>query len=312
MAIIGTGFDTTTNLHLFKTGSLRKIFDNTRSKVKTYYKEIVNDKKTNLLENIDLRMGGLESAAEVTEGQNIPIFSPVLDVEKKYTLRRFGIGFRMTHMMDRYNKYALWTRWAADCARLQSEIKDVEVHVLFNSPTSTTLTAGLGFDTLALAHNTHTGLLAGSTADNYDNLNSAALSHAALRAARYYFAVLKNDLGILMGANATHLVFQPTLYYTAKEIIGSDKKALEMSNTTNVYPESFGGIKLYEDPRLTSTTMWFMIAKDENYDINCFTGMEPQMFVEKAPDRTLDKMALSVQDFTYGWGDARSYYLGNS
>lgn len=312
MAIINTGYDTTANLHLFKTGTLRKIFDNTRSKVKTYYKEIVNDLKTNLYENVDLRMGGLEAAAEVPEGSNIPIFSPVLDVEKKYTQRRFGIGFRMTHMFDRYNKHGLWARWAADCARLQTEIKDVENHIPFNSPTTSTLTCGVGFDTLVLAHNTHTGLLSGSTGDEYDNLNSAALSHAALRAARYYFATLKNDLGILMGANATHLVFQPTLYYTAHEIMGSAKKALEMSNTDNVYPESFGGIKLYEDPRLTSTTMWFMIAKDENYDINCFTGMEPQMFVEKAPDRTLDKMALSVQDFTYGWGDPRQYYLGNA
>lgn len=312
MATITTGFDTTDNLHLFKTGSLRKIFDNTRRKAKVFYKEIYNDLKTDQYEEVDLRMAGLEAAAEVAEGQNAPIFSPTLDVEKKYKQRRWAVGFRMTHMFDRYNKYNLWARWAADCAKLQTEAKDIEAHVPFNSPTSTTLTAGTGFDTLALASNTHTGLLSGSTADNYDNYLAAALSHSALRTARYYFATLKDDMGVYMGANPTHLVFQPTLYYTANEILLSTNKAIEMSNTKNVYPESFGGIKPYEDPRLTSTTMWFIIAKGDNYDINMFTGMEPQMFVRDAPDRTLDRMAISVQDFTNGWGDARSFCLGNT
>jgi hypothetical protein len=312
MATITTGLDRTTNKDLFKVGSLRQIFDNTRGKAKVFYKEIVNDLKTNLLTERDLRMAGLEAASEVIEGQNAPIFSPVQDVIKEYTQRRFAIGFRMTDMFDRYNQYDLWNRWSGDCAKLQAEIKDVTVHVPWNNATATTLTAGTGFDTLAIASNTHTGLLSGSTADNYDNYLDAALSHASLRTARYYFATLKDDMGVYMGANATHLVFQPTQYFTVHEILGSTNKALEMSNTKNVYPESFGGIKPYEDPKLTATTAWFLISKDDNYDYNVFTGMEPNMIVKDAPDRTADRMALSFQDFAVGWGDARSIYIGNT
>jgi len=313
MAIITTAIDATTNKDLFKKGSLREIFDSTIYEPQTFYKEIVNDKKTDLLTERDFHMAGLEAATEVVEGQNIPIFSPSTDVIKEYTQRGFGIGFRMTHKADYFNQYELWARWSASAARKQVEIKDKEVHVMFNGPTSTALTAGTGFDSLAMASNTHTGLLAGATSDNYDNNLGQALSYSALESARYYFATLKDSMGSFRGTEATHLVFEPTLYFTANELMGSSMKAREMSNTKNVYPESFGGLKLYEDPRLTSTTMWFLIAKKDGlYDFNVFTAMEPDLVVEKAPDRTRDKMALSLQYFTYGWGWPGAYYLGKA
>ena len=313
MAIITTGFDTTTNKDLFKKGSLRDIFDSTLYEPKVFYKEIVNDLKTDLLTERDLQLAGFEAASEVVEGQNIPIFAPTIDVIKEYTQRDFGIGFRMTDKADQFNQYNLWARWAKQAARKQVELKDKEVHVMFNNPTSTTLTAGTGFDSLAMASTIHTGLLSGVTTDNWDNYLNAALSLSSLESARYYFATLKDSMGSFRGCNASHLVFEPTLYFTVMEILGSSGKPFEMSNTTNVYPESFGGLKPYEDPRLTSTTMWFLIAKqDDLYNFNVFTSLEPKLIIRDAPDRTLDRMALSIQRFTYGWGDAKAYYLGKA
>jgi hypothetical protein len=311
--IINTGFDTTTNKDLYKKGSLRQIFDSTLYEPEVFYKEIVNDKKTDLLTERDLHMAGFEAAAEVTEGQNIPIFSPALDVTKEYTQRDFGIGFRMTYKANYFNQYDLWARWAKQAARKQVEAKDIEIHTMFNNPTSTSLTAGTGFDSLAMASNTHTGLLSGSTDDNYDNYLNQALSLSALESARYYFRTLKDAMGVYRGTKATHLVFEPTLYYTAHEILGSSGKPFEMSNTKNVYPQSFGGLKPYEDPRLTSTTMWFLIAKEPDlYDFNVFTAMNPKLIVKQSSDRTLDKEALSLQYFTYGWGWPGAYYLGKA
>lgn len=311
--IISTGFDTSTNKDLYKKGSLRQIFDSTLYEPEVFYKELVNDKTTDLLTVRDMELAGFEAAAEVTEGQNIPIYSPVQGGTKEYTQRQFGIGFRMTHKADYFNQYGAWARYVKQAARKQTEAKDKEIHVPFNSPTSTSLTCGTGFDSLALASTIHTVLLAGSTADNFDNYLNAALSLSALESMRYHFRTLKDSMGVYRGTKATHLVYEPTLYFTAKEIWGSTGKPFEMSNTKNVIPEAFGGLKLVEDPRLTSTTMWFALAKDPDlFDINVFTGMQPKSFIKDAPDRTVDRMFYSLQYFTYGWGSALGYYLGKT
>jgi hypothetical protein len=300
-------FDTTSNKDLLKTGSLRKIFDNTMHEVKSEYPILFNDLKTSDEYERDVRMAGLEEAVEITEGQNIPVSAPVLDVTKTYTQREFGVGFRMTYKMDYFNKYSLWKRWSADCARLQKDAKDVEIATMVNDPTSTSLVAGVGFDTKAVADNSHTLLDAASS--TYDNYLSAALSISGIQSARYYFAQLKNDMGRWMGAIPTVLYFEPTLYFTAQEIFGSELLAHELSNTVNVLPKM--KLKLFEYHRLSGVTKWGMAApQDPNYDFNVFTAMEPRFFSKDAPDNTLDKVAISLQYFTYGWGDPRLLYVG--
>jgi len=300
--------DQSTNKDLFKVGTLRNIFDTTLKAEPLYSEELYKVSTTKLLTVRDQQMGGFEPATEHAEGQNIAVQDPVVGEQKEYTQRFFGTGFRMTFVANRYNQYNLWARWSKGIAKAQKQAKDIELAVPFNSPTSTSLTCGTGFDSLALASNTHLGLLGGSTADNFDNYLNAALSYSSLQSARYYFRTVKNDMGQLLSLNPTHLVYQPTLWPTVSEMFGSDKKAWEASNTMNIASEV--GVRPYEYPRLTQTTRWFMLAKGDLYDINLFTGMSPNFVVKDAPDRTLDKMCLTEQHFTYGWGDARAFYLG--
>ena len=300
-------FDTTTNKDLLKTGSLRKIFDNTIHEVKSEYPALFNDVKTSDEWERDLRKAGLEEAVEITEGQNIPVSAPALDTTKEYTQREFGCGFRMTFKYDFFNKYGEWKRYAADMARLQKYIKEVEAAVIFNSPTSTALTAGVGFDTKAMAATDHSLLDAAST--TYSNYGNVAMSIAAIQAGRYYFSTLKNDMGRWMGAVPTVIYFEPTLFFTANEIFGSELLAHEFSNTKNVLPSM--KLKLFEYHYLTGTTSWGMAApQDSNYDLNMVTAMEPRMFIKDAPDNTQDKVCTSLQYFAVGLGDARLVYTG--
>jgi hypothetical protein len=285
MATITTRIDTSTNKDLMKTGTLRDIFDNTLKEVPMYYKQWTNDKSTDQIEIKDQRVAGFLNASEHVEGANIEIQSPQVGGQKTYTQRYFGTGFRIT--------------------------RDVEIHVMFNSPTSTSLTAGTGFDGLAIANATHTGLRPNSTADNYSNYPNSSLAQAAIETARYYFVTLLNDMGLLMGARPDTLIFEPTLYPLAVELTASPYKAHMAGQTTNVVGDM--GLSLFENPRLTSTTAWFMAAaKDGDYDFNVFTGMEPNFIEKDAPDRTQDRMVLTDQDFTYGWGDPRLLYVGKA
>jgi len=306
MATVFSTFDSSTNKDLFKVG-LHKLFDSTQRKAQTFWRNVYNDLKSKDEYERDQEIAGLETASMIGEGQNIPIHSPVFGNAVTYTQEQQAAGFRITFRMDFFNKYNLARRWAKDLGKIMAESKDVEVARLFNAPTATTWT---GFDGLALAHDTHTGLLSGSTSDNYDNYLAAGLSYSSLESVRYYFATLKDSLGMHVGASADTLVIESTQWPTARELMGSNLKPWESSNTKSIIPEI--GLKLFEYPRLTSTTAWFVIAKkSSDYDLNVITSLEP-IFVEKdAPDNTLDKVYLSYQQFDYGFGDPRLYYNGN-
>jgi hypothetical protein len=301
-------WDTTSTKDLAKDGLLRSIFDNTKRKAQTFYKELVNDLTTKDEWVKDLQMGGLGEAADLAEGENIPIQGPTLGGTKTYTQARSGTGFRMTEKAERFHKYGPWKRWSADLARTMAETKDVAIHTLFNNPTTTSY--GVGFDsTYPLASASHTGLGAGTDGD-FDNYLDAALSVSAMEDVRYYFATLKDDMGGLLTADPTHLVYNPDLHYKAKQITQAEYVPFEQSNTPNIVPEM--KLKLYEDPRVAAVTAWFVIAKNDKYDVNVFTAQEPDLLIMDAPDTTRDRIATSQQWYSYGFGSARQYFCGNT
>ena len=306
MAITRISFDTTTNKDLLK-GTLRKLFDDTLKTTPIEYPTVCNDLKTKDEYERDARMAGLLRPSEIAEGQNIPVQAPAMGTTKTYTQRQFGTGFRMTFKMDFFNKYKLYDKLTKSLGKVMREGKDAEIASMFNNFTSTSLTCGTGFDSLAIASTAHTLLPTTSTYSNYLN---ASLSQSGLESMRYYFATLKDDRGYWMGSKPTHLVIEPTLWPTAKVLLGSEYKPGEISNDINVVPEM--GLKLFEYHRLTSTTCWFGMAKGEDYDFNVLTALEPKMFFKSAADDTLDLVGLSIQFFTYGFGSQKQIYIGRT
>lgn len=309
VTLVDRGFDSTTRRDLMKAGLLRKVFDNTSKKIPVYYKELVNNLTTKDEWNRDQRMAGLlPPSGKLADGQNIPIQGPVLGGYKQYNLARYGTGFRITAWMDKYNKIDLGPKLAASLRKVMATSKDIAIHTMFISATGTTGEEATGYDGLALASAAHTGLLTGSTSDNYSNYLNSDLSYTALASVRYYYKTKKDDLGQLMMLEPDMLVFEPTLWPTVEELLKSEYKPFELSNTESAFK---GWIKPLEDPRLTSTTNWFVLGKkDENFDINVWTGQEPDFVTKDAPDNTRDKIYTSEQHFTYGFGNPAAVYYG--
>jgi hypothetical protein len=309
VTLVDKGFDNTSQRELMKAGLLRKVFNDTAKTIPVFYKALVNEVKTSDEWNKDRRMGGLlPFSGKIADGQNIPVQGPVLGGYKQYNLARYGLGFRITAWMDKYNKIDLQKKLAVSLRKAMVTGKDIIVHQMFNSPTSTTGEETTGFDTLALAHAAHTGLLVGSTSDNYSNYLNVDISYAALASVRYYYKTKKDALGQLMMLEPESLVFEPTQWPTVQELLKSEMRPFELSNTESAFK---GWIKPVEDPRLTSTTAWFCLAKkDDNFDLNVFTGQEPDFVTKDAPDNTRDKIYTSECHFTYGHGDAAAYLQG--
>jgi hypothetical protein len=309
VTLVDKGFDNTSTRELMKAGILRKVFDDTARKIPVFYKSLVNEKKTSEEWNKDRRKGGLlPFSAAIADGQNIPMQGPVLGGYHTYNLARYALGFRITSWASKYIKaFDAPKELAASLRKAMDTGKDIVIHQMFNSPTATS-TDAKGFDDLALASAAHTGLLTGSTDDNYSNYLNSDISYTSLASVRYYYVTKKDAIGQLMMMEPDLLVFQPTLWPTVTELLKSEYKPFELSNTESAFK---GWIKPFEDPRLTSTTAWFTLAKkDESFDLNVFTGQEPDFVTKDAPDNTRDKIFTSESHFTYGHGDSAAYYCG--
>ena len=307
MSVHSTGFDGSLK-DLFKK-VLYRLYDTTDRKHPQEWRNVYNDLKTKDDFERMSEVAGLEPASYVIEGAALGYQTPVRGNDVTYTQREYGTSFRITDRMKRTNKWALMEKWTRSLAEMQRYCKDVEAAKLWIDPTGATYTYK-GYDTLDFAENAHTGLLAGSTADNYDNYTTADLAHATVADGERYFDGMVDSMGHIYPLVCDTLVIGTELRHKAEEIFGSDKKDNEFSNTKNVLNRD---TSVFVYHFLTSATMWYLIAKnDRNYDVNMFTLMEPDRQIVDAPDNTRDTIVSSIQYFRNGFGDPRHVYCGNT
>ena len=305
-SVIRVNFDASTNKELFKK-LIAGIFDNTDREALKEYPNMFKVQKSDEEYIRKLRMAGLPLGAEVLEGENIPLYAPKYGGTKDWTQKSFGLGFRVTDRMKRFNKWDLMAKFTKSLKKSQIETKDVELARVWNNTTATTYASD--YEGLAIGSASHDCLDDAGT--HVDNLLSAALSNAALESALNYFDYLYDDQAQIMVAKPDTLYVNYSLRISAAKILRSDNVSGEMSNTINVFPD--WNLKTFVYHRLTATTAWGVLAKnDENFDINVWTAMEPDLKVKDACDQTRDTVVDSLQYFTYGVGDARLAYIGNT
>ena len=304
-SVIRVNFDASTNKELFKK-LIEGIFDNTDREALKEYPNMFKVQKSDEEYIRKLRMAGLPLGGEVKEGENIPIYAPKYGGTKDWTQKSFGLGFRITDRMKRFNKWGLMEKFTKSLKKSQVETKDVELAKVWNNVTASTYATTYDGHVIGQSGQ-HCLDDAGTT---YTNILSAALSNAALESALNYFDYLYDDQAQIMTAKPDTLYVNYSLRISSAKILRSDNVSGEMSNTINVFPD--WNLKTFVYHRLTSTTAWGVLAKnDENFDVNVWTAMEPDLKVKDSPDQTRDTIVDSLQYFTYGVGDPRCVFVGN-
>ena len=304
-SIIRVNWDGSSNKELFKK-LIEGIFDNTDREALKEYPNMFKTQTSNEEYIRKLRMAGLPLGAEVAEGEGIPIYAPKYGGTKDWTQKSFGLGFRITDRMKRFNKWGLMEKFTKSLKKSQVETKDVELAKVWNNVTASTYATTYDGHVIGQSGQ-HCLDDAGTT---YTNILSAALSNAALESALNYFDYLYDDQAQIMTAKPDTLYVNYSLRISSAKILRSDNVSGEMSNTINVFPD--WNLKTFVYHRLTSTTAWGVLAKnDENFDVNVWTAMEPDLKVKDSPDQTRDTIVDSLQYFTYGCGDPRCIYVGN-
>ena len=305
MSIVRTNWDTSTNKDTLKT-LVRRWFDSTDREPLKEYPSVFKTYTTKDQYERHGRYAGLDYPGELDEGENIPIQDPKFNGVKDYEQQRFGSGFRITDLMKRTNKIGAMETFTKSLKRMQIEGKDVTGALIWNNLTATTYTNT--FDTLAVAHNSHTCLDAAST--TYDNYADEALAYASLESALQYFDYLYDDQGNVFTARPDTLVVNYTLRQDAQELLKSSMKPHEFSNTINPIE---GELSPFVYHRLTASTTWFVIAKNHpNYGAFVYTLQEPDLMVKDAPDTTRDTLVTSQQHFTFSVDDSRLIYVGDA
>jgi len=307
VSTMATWWDSSTNKDTFKT-LVDKWFNSTDRPALVEWKNMMRDLSSEDEYERRGRFAGLDLGSEVDEGANINIQDAKFGQVKDFTHKRFGLGFRITDRMKRFEKIGLYEFLVKDLRNKNEETKDVEIAKLWNNLTATTYNAN-SFDGYAIAHDSHTCL--DDSATTYDNYLDAALSTSALESARNYFDYMYDDQGNIFTADPDTLAVNYSLVVTAEELLGSSLKPMEMSNTINYFKSA--DLKIFDYHRATSTTWWVMLAKgNDKYDGFVYTAQEPDVKVYDAPDQTRDVIVDSQQYFIYGMGDPRMVYVGNT
>jgi len=304
-SIIRTNWDESTNKDIFKNSVYEWFNLSKRPRLVEYPNVVIEKKSSDEYERLG-RYAGLDYAGEVPEGQGVPIQDPKFGSTKDYTHKAYGTGFRITERMKMFEKIGLFRDLTENLRVVMDESKDVEIAKMFNNMTSTTYASG--FDGLAIAHNSHTCLDdAGTT---YDNYLDAGLSTSSWESAMAYFDYLYDDQGNIWTVVPDTLVVNRTLRWDAEELLKSSGKPWEESNTINPYK---GDVKPFVYHRLTSSTAWFVIAKNHpKYGYFVFTAKEPDLKVYDALDTSRDTVVTSNQYFVYGVSDPRLLYVGDT
>ena len=310
---VGTWADTTTNKDTFKT-LVRMWFDSTEREAIVEHKELFKLIETKDEYEREGRLAGLGAMSKIADGQNIPLETGKLYGVKDYEQERYGLGFRITDKMKRFNKIDLLERLSRDLKKRLLEDKDIEVMKAYNNATSTTTGTGLvGFDTLALASAAHT-LMSDTTTTTYSNYGAADLGTASYEAALVYFNAIYDDRGFVFKKQPSKLLVNKSFRVRAYQLTGADKKPFEISNTKYELNKYFGyTVDPFVSIRLTSATSWFVICDpgDKDFGLRVYTSLEPSIETKDGDDRSMDTQVFGHQYFKAGLTDPRLIYVGN-
>jgi len=307
---VGLWFDNTTNKDLLKTG-IRAYFDNTDVKAVNDHPQMFKTVTVDQYQVRDVRFAGLGAMSETGDGVPAVLETPVMGTVKNVNQVKYTNGFRVTDMMQKYNKFDAVQRWTRNLKKTMIEGKDKEVFKVYNSASATTYVSG--FDTLALASASHTCLY--DTDITYSNYLNSDLTTAGFESAmKYFYSGIKSDRGEILPKTPTKLCVNPSLIVKANQILKADYKPFEPNFTKYDINGYFGyNVRPFGTVRLTSSTAWFLIGDtaDDDFGPTVFTGLNPDLKTENTFDRTGDVAVYSAQHFAYACHVPYMVYVGD-
>lgn len=257
---------------------------------------------------------GFGSAPVKGEGAAVTYDDAQESYTARYTHETVALGFAITEEAMEDNLYDTFAKLRAKAlARAMANTKQVKAADVFNNGFSASYVGG---DGVALFSASHPTIGAG----NQSNLLSAAdLSEASLETALISISKIKDDRGILVGAQAVSLHIPSDLVFTADQILNSTLSTTTVTNSTtgvtnvndinSIRNQSLLPKGYFVNRRFTDTNAFF-IKTDVPNGAKMFVRSPLQTKME--PDFDTGNLRFKARErYSFGWSDWRGYF-GNA
>lgn len=257
----------------------------------------------------EVLMSGLGEAAVKPEGTGVAFDDAQEAWAQRYQHETIALAFSITEEAMEDELYDTYSKMRAEAlGRSMASTKQQKAADVYNNGFSTYL-LGDGQPLFSASH----PLVNGGTLDNLDD---ADLSETALESAIINIAAYVDDRGILINANAKSLHIPMNLYFTAFEILRSDKSTTTatlgtdgITNTNNVNPLNAGGFfpgGMHVNHRFTDTDGWF-IRTDVTNGPKYFERVG--LSIKEEGDFTTGNLRIKARErYSFGVTDPRSLY----
>lgn len=278
-AVLGLGYGSIENEHevLFTTESSDKYFEE------------------------EVFMTGFGLAPNKGEGDSVFYDTANEAWTARYEHETVAMGFQVTEEQTEDNLYVnLAKKMASYIGRSMAASKQQKAANILNNGFSTQL----GGDNVSLFNSSHPTIGDGFQS----NLLSGDISETALENAVINIQLMKDDRGILIGAQPKSLHIPPQLIYVAKRILTSDGRVGTADNDTNVLKDmNFFSDGAHVNHRFTDADAWF-IKTDITDGLKHFVRVPLQVKTDGADFDTGNVKMKARERYSFGHSDWRAIF----
>jgi len=246
---------------------LRSIFNDEAAILSDEFNQFVNVQTMNEPFITDYKMAFFGLIPELPEGQPVTYDDPIAGTTKRYDPTAYGLGFRVTKIMlrdDRYRQVARAPRHLQRSVRQSVNVLGAAAH---NNAFSTSF---VGYNAGESLISTSHALLGGGTFANRP-ATDADISIAVLQAASIRMEKTVSERGFQTPIVPKILIIPQDSRYIAAEILKTPLLPFTNENTINALSGEFG-FKVWHF--ITDTDSWYL--QGSSTDINAFWRDKPE------------------------------------
>ena len=281
---------------------LNEIFGNAYKAVDNEHVPLFDVEKSSRNFEEEVLMTGFGTAATKAEGDQVAFDTASEAWTARWTHETVAMAFAITEEAVEDNLYGTTGKMKANSmGRAMANAKQVKAANVFNNGFSAGAYAG--GDGVALFSTAHPTIAAG----DQSNRVSADLSETALENALINISLMKDDRGILIGAQAVSLHIPPQLKFVAHRILKSEGRVATADNDTNAMRDMGLFSKGYTvNHRFTDTNAWF-IRTDVPNGTKMFERVK--LGTKDDVDFLTGNLRYKARErYSFGWADWRQWY----
>ena len=254
---------------------------------------------------------GFGTAPTKAEGAAVSYDDAQESFTSRYTHETIALAFAVTEEAMEDNLYDTFAKLRAKgLARAMANTKQVKAADVFIQGFNSSYTGGDGVSLFSASHPT----ISDGTQSN--TLGATDLSEASLESALITIAKVKDDRGIMIGAQVKSLHLPPDLAFTADQILNSTlsttvttQGATGVTNVNDINSIRNQGMVpggFFVNRRFTDTNAWYLKTDVPN-GAKMFVRSPLQTKME--PDFDTGNVRFKARErYSFGWSDWRSFY----